>query len=157
MGRNRPTVPGIVSEHNKSKLTATADALKVQHRELDKELLNISHTGVPSSPTTWRLDTDQIGTLCTTLSIFYCTANVNTFFISSHLSWRRSFRFLSKHSLALVHYSSLYHEFFHYFIYLHSFHLIGMEINVVGERHTPTDNTNKRESFQKWVVIDICL
>lgn len=34
-------------------------------------------------------------------------------------------------------------------IYLHSFHLMVMEINVVGERHTPTDNTNKRESFKK--------
>lgn len=131
--------------------------------ELDKELLNISHTGVPSSATTWPLDTDQIGTLCTTLSIFYCTANVNMFFIFSQISWEEvpfqcCVLILFKRSPSSPH-------VFHWMKIPPLQVIILIQIEFGWECHTPSDfKLNYYSStisnwvrFPKWVINDIGL
>lgn len=142
MSRNRRTVP----EHNKSKLTATADALKVQHRELDKYISHrcpvlANHLAFGHRPN-WNTLYHFV------YFLLHCKCKYVLHFLAPLLKTFIPVLCFDSYLNTAVHYSSLYHEFF--LIYLHSFHLIGMEINVVGERHTPNKrNTNKRESFQK--------
>lgn len=148
MGRNRPTVRGIVSEHNTSKITANAEALKVQHRELD----NISHRCPvlanhlavghrPNWNTLYHFVYFLLHCKCKYVLHFLAPLLKTSIPVLCFDSYLKTLQFIIVH---FIMNSSII------LIYLHSFHLIGMEINVVGERHTLNKrNTNKRESFQK--------